>query len=41
MSPNLTPAHEQFEENVLLYEQLIYNAVKMIGGGSYHEFWAR
>lgn len=41
MSPNLTPAHKQFEENILLYEQLVFNTIKMIGGGSYHEFWAR
>lgn len=41
MSPNLTPAAERFEINALIYEQLVYNTLKMIGGGSYHEFWAR
>jgi tubulin monoglycylase TTLL15 len=41
MSPNLTPAAEKYERNALIYEQLIYNVVKMIGGGSHHEFFSR
>ncbi|XP_070501647.1 probable tubulin polyglutamylase ttll-15 [Chironomus tepperi] len=41
MSPNLTPAEERYEENALIYEQLIYNTVHMIGGGSYFEFMSR
>lgn len=41
MSPNLTPALKKFENNALIYEQLVYNTIKMIGGGSYHEFYAR
>jgi D-alanine-D-alanine ligase-like ATP-grasp enzyme len=41
MSPNLTPAHERFADNAMFYEQVIYNAVKMIGGGSYQEFMTR
>lgn len=41
MSPNLTPAHVKFEDNALIYEQLVYNVIKIIGGGSFYEFWAR
>ena len=41
MSPNLTPAAEMYEENTIIYEQLIYNTVNMIGGGSYFEFMSR
>lgn len=41
MSPNLTPVDEKYEKNSLIYEQLIYNVIKMIGGGSYHEFMSR
>ena len=41
MSPNLTPAAEKYEKNSLIYEQLIYNVVKMIGGSSKHEFMSR
>ncbi|KAL7052544.1 hypothetical protein ACKWTF_004904 [Chironomus riparius] len=41
MSPNLTPAHKRYEINAIIYEQLIYNTVKMVGGGSYFEFMSR
>lgn len=41
MSPNLTPANERFENNGIMYEQLVYNTINMIGGGSYYEFWSR
>lgn len=41
MSPNLTPAHKRYELNAIIYEQLIYNTVKMVGGGSYFEFMTR
>ena len=41
MSPNLTPAHERYEINAIIYEQLIYNTVRMVGGGSYFEFMSR
>jgi tubulin monoglycylase TTLL15 len=41
MSPNITPAGQKYEENILIYEQMVHNVVKMIGGGSYHEFWGR
>ena len=41
MSPNLTPAADVYEENAVIYEQLIYNTVQMIGGSSYFEFMTR
>lgn len=41
MSPNLTPAAKIYEENAIIYEQLIYNTAHMIGGGSYFEFMSR
>ncbi|KAL7013776.1 hypothetical protein ACKWTF_015571 [Chironomus riparius] len=41
MSPNITPARKKDEEYAKIYEQLVYNLVKMIGGGSYFEFMTR
>lgn len=41
MSPNLTPAAKRYEKNVLIYEQMIYNTVQMVGGGSHFEFMSR
>jgi len=41
MSPNMTPISNKFEENSIFYEQIIYNVVKMIGGGSFMEFVGR
>ena len=32
MSPNLTPAKEKYERNSVQYEQVIYNAVQVVGG---------
>lgn len=32
MSPNLTPAHEKYERNAVQYEQVIYNALQIVGG---------
>lgn len=32
MSPNLSSAH--FQQNTLLYEQVIYNALNLVGIGS-------
>jgi hypothetical protein len=37
MSPNLTPMHGHPEHNSVIYEQLIYNTLKLIGAGSYFE----
>lgn len=33
MSPNLSSAH--FQQNMLLYEQVIYNLMNLVGIGSY------
>lgn len=33
MSPNLSSAH--FQQNTLLYEQVIYNILNLVGVGSY------
>lgn len=41
MSPNVSPANEKYEENVLIYEQLVFNVIQMIGAGSSYEFWSR
>lgn len=41
MSPNLTPTEEVYEEHALIYEQLIYNTLQIVGGGSYYEMVAR
>lgn len=41
MSPNITPVRKLDEEYSKIYEQLVYNVVKMIGGGNYFEFMAR
>ncbi|KAG5677464.1 hypothetical protein PVAND_007222 [Polypedilum vanderplanki] len=41
MSPNLTPAGDRFEENVLIYEPLVYNTLKLISAGSYDDFKSR
>lgn len=41
LSPNLTPSNPKKQEYTLIYEQVVYNAVKIIGGQSYHEFMSR
>jgi hypothetical protein len=41
MSPNLTPVEKRHEPNVQMYEPLVYNTLKMIGGASHFEFMAR
>jgi hypothetical protein len=41
MSPNLTPADEEYEEHALIYEQLIYNTLNIVGASSYYEMVAR
>jgi hypothetical protein len=40
MSPNVTPIGDRFEHNAVFYEQLIYDAVKLVGAGSYFEVMA-
>ena len=41
MSPNITPTRKNDEEYTKIYEQLVFNIVKMIGGGSHFEFMSR
>ncbi|XP_070501440.1 probable tubulin polyglutamylase ttll-15 [Chironomus tepperi] len=41
MSPNITPVRKIDEEYSKIYEQLMFNLVKMIGAGSYFEFMSR
>jgi Tubulin-tyrosine ligase family len=41
MSPNLTPASDYYEENGKMYEQIVFNTMKIIGTNSYHEFKSR
>lgn len=42
MSPNLTPSDNQEEYHYsLIYEQLIYNTLNLIGAGSLYDLKAR
>jgi hypothetical protein len=41
MSPNLTPAKEEHEKYALIYEQLVFNTLKLVGAGSYDDFKTR
>jgi tubulin monoglycylase TTLL15 len=41
MSPNLTPADDRFEENILIYEPLVYETLKLVGAGNYDDFKTR
>lgn len=40
LSPNLTPTQDKFEKWSLGYEQVISNALNVIGAGSFVEFKA-
>jgi hypothetical protein len=40
MSPNLTPNFGHLEHNAVIYEQLIYNTLKLIGASNYFEMTA-
>lgn len=37
MSPNLTPTNERDERHSVMYEQLVYNTVTMLGMANYNE----
>jgi hypothetical protein len=41
MSPNLTPGKEEYAKNSLVYEQLVFNAVNLIGASNYDSFMTR
>lgn len=41
MSPNLTPFSDEFEENALIYEQVVYNTLEIVSAGSYFDFMTR
>lgn len=41
MSPNLTPINDEFKENALIYEQVVYNTIMLIGAGSYYDVMTR
>ena len=41
MSPNLTPIDDFYEENALIYEQVVYNTLQIVGLGSYFDVMSR
>lgn len=41
MSPNLTPAEDRFEEHSMIYEQLVYDTLRIVGAGSYDDLMSR
>lgn len=41
MSPNITPTLAKFERNAIVREKMVYDAVNLIGAGSFFDLMAR
>lgn len=41
MSPNLTPTQDDHEEYSLIYEQVVYNSLQVVGAGSFYDVMSR
>jgi hypothetical protein len=41
LSPNITPEHPKYEKNAKFREQMVHDALKLVGAGSYFDMMYR